>query len=155
MDSAIAAIRRVLVLRLKRGEDLMDSLYEACGRYQINSAVIMSMIGSVQEAEFYDPRPDDTDPAGVSYGEPIRVAYPAELLSANGEITHLDDGSTSIHVHALFADRDGRVSGGHLMRGGNKALNTVNIFIGILEGIDMGVKYDPVLEAPVFCPKEL
>lgn len=155
MDKAIAGISRVLVLRLCRGEDIMGSIRAACEEYDIRAACIMSMVGSVQEAVFYDPRPDDRDPAGISYGDPIYVHYPAELISAHGEINILENGERSIHVHAAFADAQGHISGGHLMGEGNKALNTVNIFIGIMDGVEFGVKYDPVLQAPCFCPREI
>ena len=33
--------------------------------------------------------------------------------------------------------------------------NTVNIFIGILDGVDFGVKYDPWIQVPVFFPREV
>ena len=154
MDKAIARISRVLVLRLCRGEDIMGSIRAACEEHNIRAACIMSMVGSVQEAVFYDPRPDDSNPAGISYGDPLYVRYPAELISAHGEINILENRERSIHVHAAFADSEGRVSGGHLMGEGNKALNTVNIFIGIMDEVEFGVKYDPVLQAPCFCPRE-
>ena len=109
MDTAIAKIQRVLTIRLHRGEDLMGSIHAACEAYNITAGVILSVVGSVHDAVFYDPRVDDSDPAGVAYGEPIRVEYPAEVLSANGEITHLADGSRSVHVHAIFASSDGKV----------------------------------------------
>lgn len=154
MDKVIAGIGHVLVLRLCRGEDIVGSIRDACQEYGINAACILSAVGSVQEAVFYDPRPDKRDPAGIAYGEPIYVHYPAELLSAHGEINVLENGERSIHIHAVFADSQGRVSGGHLMGEGNKALNTVNIFIGIMDDVEFGVRYDPVLQAPCFCPRE-
>ena len=154
MDKAIAGISRVLVLRLCRGEDIMGSIRAACEEYDVRAACIMSMVGSVQEAVFFDPRPDSGDPSGISYGDPIHVGYPAELISAHGEINILEDGTRGIHIHAAFADMEGRVSGGHLMGEGNKVLNTVNIFIGIMDDVEFGVKYDPALRAPCFCPRE-
>ena len=57
MDKAIAGISRVLVLRLCRGEDIMGSIRAACEEYDVRAACIMSMVGSVQEAVFFDPRP--------------------------------------------------------------------------------------------------
>lgn len=153
MDKAIATINRVLALRLCRGEDIMGSIHAACEEYNINAGCILSVVGSVQEAVFYDPRPDTRDPAGIAYGDPLYVRYPAELLSAHGEINLLENGQRSVHVHATFSDSQGNVRGGHLIGEGNKALNTVNIFIAIFDDVDFGVKYDPVLQAPVFCPR--
>ncbi len=155
MDKAIASINRVMALRLCRGEDLVGSIYAACEEYNINAGCILSVVGSVQEAVFYDPRPDDRDPAGISYGDPLYVPYPAEVISAHGEINILENGQRSIHIHACFADSNGNVKAGHLIGEGNKALNTVNIFIGILDDVEFGVKYDPVLQAPCFCPRQI
>ena len=154
MDRAIAKIDRVLALRLCRGEDVMGSIHKVCEEEQINAGCILSVVGSVQEAVFYDPRPDSSDPAGISYGYTIYVRYPAEVISAHGEINMLEDGTRSIHIHACFADSQGNVKAGHLIGEGNKALNTVNIFIGILDDVEFGVKYDPVLQAPCFCPRQ-
>lgn len=154
MDKAIATINRVLALRLCRGEDIMGSIQKVCEEENINAGCILSVVGSVQEAVFYDPRPDASDPAGISYGDPLYVHYPAEVISAHGEINILEDGTRSIHIHASFADSLGNVKAGHLIGEGNKALNTVNIFIGILDDVDFGVKYDPVLQVPCFCPRQ-
>ena len=155
MEQVIAGISHVLVIRLHRGEDIMGSISAACEEHNINAACILSMVGSVQEAVFYDPRPDASDPAGISYGNPIYVHYPAEVISAHGEINVLENGKRSIHIHASFADSKGNISGGHLIGEGNKALNTVNIFIGIMDNVEFGVKFDPYLQAPCFNPREL
>lgn len=153
MEQVLANISKVLVLRLKRGDDVVGCIKKACEENDINAACIMSVVGSVQEAVFYDPRPDDSDPAGISYGEPLYVRYPAEVLSAHGEVNILENGERSIHIHAIFADSQGHVSGGHLIGEGNKALNTVNIFIAIMDNVEFGVKFDPVLQAPCFSPR--
>ena len=154
MDTALASIHNVLAIRLCRGEDLMGSIRAACEQYNINAGCIISVVGSVQEAVFFDPRPDPRDPAGISYGDPIYVPYPAEVICAHGEINLLENGERSIHIHAAFADSQGNVKAGHLMSEGNKALNTVNIFIALLDDVEFGVKYDPVLQAPCFCPRQ-
>ena len=154
MDTALASIHNVLAIRLCRGEDLMGSIRAACEQYHINAGCIISVVGSVQEAVFFDPRPDPRDPAGISYGDPIYVPYPAEVISAHGEINLLENGERSIHIHAAFADSQGNVKAGHLMSEGNKALNTVNIIIALLDDVEFGVKYDPVLQAPCFCPRQ-
>lgn len=154
MDVAKGRASDILVIRLCRGEDLTESIYQACERYGIRNAAIVSMVGSLKRAVFYDPRPDERDPSGVAYGDPIYVEYPAELLSGNGEICHRDDGSLSLHVHAVFADSQGRAFGGHIMGPGNETLNTLNIFLQVIDGVDMGFAYDPVLEIPAFHPVE-
>jgi len=155
MDVAKGRTSEMLVIRLCRGDDLMESIYAACEKYGVKNGVIVSIVGSVKEAVFFDPEPNDADPSGIAYGDPIYVRYPAEFLSGNGEICHKEDGSLSVHIHAVFSDSTGKAYGGHIVGPGNKALNTLNIFIQIIEGVDMGFAFDPATGNPAFHPVEI
>jgi predicted DNA-binding protein with PD1-like motif len=77
------------------------------------------------------------------------------LLSAQGEICEDDQGEINVHLHATFADSQGNAYGGHISGLPNKVLNTVNVFIGVIEEVDMSYVYDDLLEGGVFCPKQL
>jgi len=155
MNVAKGTIRDILVIRLRRGDDMMGSIKEACLAHGVKNAVIISMVGSLNGATYYDPRFDPNDKSGISYGAPLVLESPAELLTAQGEICHREDGELSIHIHATFADSKGRAVGGHIIGEGNKCLNTLNIFIGVIDGVDMGFAWDEVLGMPAFCPKEV
>jgi predicted DNA-binding protein with PD1-like motif len=155
MFVAKGKIKEILVLRLVRGEDLCGGITKACEKYGIKNAVIISIVGSLDGASFYDPIINSKDPSGISYADPITMEKPVEVLSAQGEICHTVDGAIALHVHATFADSAGKCYGGHLIGEDNKVLNVLNIFIGIIEGVDMGFAYEEVLGADSFCPKEI
>jgi hypothetical protein len=50
----------------------------------------------------------------------------------------------------MMRDLQGNAYGGHLAGEGNQALNTVNIFIGVIEGVDMGFEWDDILGGRIF-----
>lgn len=148
-------ISRILVLRLKRGEEIIEGIRQACQKYNINNAVIISMIGSMNGASFYDPVINPKVKAFISYADPISLECPVQLLSAHGEICHQEDGEIRIHIHATFADSKGNAYGGNLTSEGNQALCTVNIFVGVIEGVDMGFEWDEIMGEKMFCPKKI
>jgi predicted DNA-binding protein with PD1-like motif len=58
-------------------------------------------------------------------------------------------------LHATFADSQGNAYGGHISGFPNEALNTVNIFVRVIDGVDMSYEYDDLLDGMVFCPKQI
>jgi predicted DNA-binding protein with PD1-like motif len=156
METAKGKISAILVIRLQRGEDILGSIKQTCQKYDVKNAVIISMIGSMNGASFYDPIFNSKAKCGFSYADPIYLECPAQLLSAHGEICHDEEGEICVHIHATFADSKGNAYGGHLAAEGNQVLNTVNISIGVIEGVDMGFKWDDViLGGNVFSPRQI
>jgi predicted DNA-binding protein with PD1-like motif len=155
MRMAKGKISDILVLRLQRGEEIIESIKQACCEYDIKNAVIISMIGSLNGASYCDPVINSKVKSFISYADPISLKCPVQLLSAHGEICHHDDGEVRIHIHATFADSEGNAYGGNLTSEGNQALCTINIFIGIIEGVDMGFEWDEIMGEMMFCPKEI
>jgi uncharacterized protein len=155
MKYAIGKINKILIIRLQRGDDMLLSIEKACSENDIKNAVIISVVGSLNGVFFFNPRIDTKTKCGISYGDPIKVNGPVEILSAQGEVCHEEDGKIGVHVHATFSDSKGGAYGGHLTGEGNKALNTVNIFIGVVEGVDMGFEWDDVIGLPGFYPKQI
>jgi predicted DNA-binding protein with PD1-like motif len=155
MNMAKGKISDILVLRLQRGEEIIESIKQACLKYDIKNAVILSMIGNLNGATYYDPVINPKVKSFVSYADPISLECPVQLLSAHGEICHIEDGELSIHLHATFADSEGNAYGGNLTPDGNPALCTVNIFIGVVAGVDMRFEWDDILGGKFFCPKEI
>ena len=160
MNIAMGTISKILVIRMHRGEDVNESIKQACMNNGIKNAVIISMVGSLDGVSYFDPIINPTVKSGVSYGNPIVLERPVQLLTAQGEICHEEDGELNIHLHATFADSNGKAHGGHFSGVGNfsgisnKVLNTVNAFIGVIDGIDMGFEWDEIIGGPVFCPKQ-
>jgi len=146
-------IREVLVIRLMRGENIYAGIVEACEQNNVRNAAIISVVGSLNGVSFYEPIVDPGHVSGISYGEAIRLEGPVEVLSVQGEICHTKDGDIKIHLHATFADREGKAYGGHLMEENIEVLNVINVFLGIIEGVDMGFEYEAVLGGDSFHPK--
>jgi predicted DNA-binding protein with PD1-like motif len=153
MKMAKGEISDILVMRLKRGDEIIESIKQACREYNIKNATIINMIGSLKGAKYYDPIMNPNLKCGISYADPILLECPVQFLSASGEIAH-DGDELIIHIHATFADSRGNAYGGHLSEDGNQALNTINIYIGIIKGVDMGFELDEELGLMALCPKE-
>jgi predicted DNA-binding protein with PD1-like motif len=155
MKKAKGSVKEILVLRLQRGDDIIESIKKACIEEGINNAVITSMIGSLDGASYFDPIINPKVKCGVSYGEPITLKRPVQLLSGHGEICRDENKELNVHIHATFADSSGNAYGGHISGLINRALNTVNVFIGVIDGVDMSFEMDEELGGPIFCPKQL
>ena len=154
MKKAKGKVREILVIRLQRGDDIIENIKKACIEEGIYNAVITSMIGSLDGASYFNPIINPKVISGVSYGEPITLKRPVQLLSGHGEICKDENGDINVHIHATFADSKGNAYGGHISGLTNRALNTVNIFIDVIEGVDMSFEMDEQLGGPIFCPKQ-
>jgi predicted DNA-binding protein with PD1-like motif len=155
MRKAKGKVNEIIVVRLQRGEDVIESLKQACRDYGVKNAVIISIVGSFDGASYYDPIINPKERCGISYGDPITLERPVQLLTAQGEICEDDQGEINVHLHATFADSQGNAYGGHISGLPNKVLNTLNAFIGVIEKVDMSYEYDDLLDGMVFCPKQL
>ncbi len=152
MQSASGAIGRIVAFRLKPGEDILEGLAGACEKYGLNNGLILTGIGSLRSARFFNPVPLPDRKIGYGYGDPIELAGPIELVSTGGMICKGDKGETLFHVHCNFSDQNGGGWGGHLIEG-NKVLITADFVIGEVEGLAMGRRYDPDVELMIFNPQ--
>jgi uncharacterized protein len=111
---------RELVIRLRDGDDLVESLR----RLPIDGAVIAVGIGMVRRLRlgYWN---------GRAYEE-TRIDDPAELLSMQGTIAASVDGA-AVHCHVSVALDDGTVRGGHLL--GATVANTAEIALLLAPGI--------------------
>jgi predicted DNA-binding protein with PD1-like motif len=152
MKIANGTINKVLVARLQRGEDVIEGIKKVCQDNGVKNAVIISMIGSLYRARYTGPINDPSVKCGTG-GTDIQLEGPIEMLTGQGEICHKDDGELSIHIHATFTDSKGNAYGGHLFSDENEVLNTLNVFIGVIEGVDMGIELDKDLDIMAFSPR--
>ncbi|MFX0016317.1 MAG: PPC domain-containing DNA-binding protein [Promethearchaeota archaeon] len=92
------------LLRLFRGEDILESLQKFCKRNKISSGQIHG-IGAVSEANigFFD---------GEEY-QKMNFSENLELLSLNGNIAQ----NQIVHIHGVFGQQDGSCIGGHIFQG--------------------------------------
>lgn len=153
-EMAEGTLKRVIAVRLQPGDDVLLSLEQLCKERNLQNGVILSAIGSLQGARFFNPVELPDKKAGYGYSEPITLTGPIELTNATGLICHDANGEILLHVHISLSDRYGNGHGGHLIEG-NKVLLTVDMVLGELDGIDMGRRYDEELEVPLFAPKQM
>ena len=105
--SVTSEMRRVVLVRLKFNNDLLEGLREAVKREKIKNAVILGGVGSV--TRYHVHAVDNTTlPAKLAYSE---HAGPMDLISVSGYVL-----GGRIHAHITMTD-DQKAFGGHLHEG--------------------------------------
>lgn len=153
ITTALGNIKRVVAARMSPGEDLLLGLEKICKDNNIKDGFILTGIGSLANATFFDPVELPDKKAGYGYSEPINLEGPIELVGLAGMICHNDKGEILTHFHYSISDKDGKGYGGHIIEG-NKVLLTLDVLIGEVDGIEMGRAYDNDLEVFLFAPKQ-
>ncbi|MEK7252359.1 MAG: PPC domain-containing DNA-binding protein [Actinomycetota bacterium] len=97
------------VIRLERGEDIVDAMTAYADEHHIRTAWF-THLGAVSAASlrYYDQ-------TKLVYRD-FTVDRHLEVLSGVGNVSLLD-GVPFVHTHAAFGDEDGTALGGHLNRG--------------------------------------
>ena len=139
MKFAKGSFRNIYAIRFEPGEDVLLGLQKFCEDHGVGHGAILSGIGSLEGCSFFDP---DELP-----GKPGLYGY-------SGIICTEESGKPSLHVHATFADKEGKEYGGHFKEG-NRVLTTVELVIGELDGINMSRRTDPSRGVMVFEPIQL
>lgn len=99
--------KRIVMVRMSTGDDLLERLKEAVAREKIANAIIVMGFGSVSSYHYHVVSSRDTPPA-ESYPQ---GDYALDILNVNGMII---DGR--VHAHITFSDN--RIAlGGHLEKG--------------------------------------
>ncbi len=107
MLSRVGEIRRVVMVRINPGEDILLGLRQAVKEHAIRNAVILTGFGSVRQSHFHVVLSNHLPPA-ESYP---KSAQPLDVVAVGGLII---DGR--VHAHIDFSDeRNG--FGGHLEEG--------------------------------------
>lgn len=114
-------------IRLKRGEDLMESIKALCREKNIRAGVVLSGVGCILKGRIRDA-------SGVTIRE---IAEHCEIVSLNGTVS-----ARRCHIHIALSKEDMSSIGGHLCPG--CIVNTTcELVIGELPGIAYGVEEDP------------
>lgn len=106
-----------LAFRLTRGQDLRKSIEEKCLENKVNTAVVLSGVGSVYEARLRLANAEDY----------LEVKKELEIVSLTGTISCGES-----HTHISLSDEKGNVIGGHLEKG-CLVHTTCEIVLGVLE----------------------
>jgi len=118
---------RIVVVRLKRGVDLLDGLKKAVEQEEIRNAAILSGAGSLTAYHVHAVSNTTLPAKNVFY----KAEGPQDLLNVNGYVI---DGR--VHAHVVFSD-DQKGLGGHL-EPGTTVFTFAIITLGVLEdGADL------------------
>lgn len=98
----------IVIVALRKGALILESLREVARRADIHSGVVMSGIGSVTEARIHTVVTNDYPPEN----EFIDLPGPLEVVQFGGIIADYEP-----HIHISLWDRDKRFHGGHLEEG--------------------------------------
>lgn len=114
-------------IRLKRGEDLMESIKALCKRKNIRAGVVLSGVGCISRGRIRDA-------SGVNIRQ---ISEHCEIVSLNGTVS-----ARRCHIHIALSKEDLSTIGGHLCTG--CIVNTTcELVIGELPGIVYDVEADP------------
>lgn len=114
-------------IRLKRGEDLMESIKALCREKHISAGVVLSGVGCILRGQLRDA-------SGVRIRQ---IDEHCEIVSLNGTVSQ-----TRCHIHIALSREDLTTIGGHLCPG--CIVNTTcELVIGELPGISYAVEADP------------
>ena len=106
-------------IRLKRGEDLLDSIKQLCKEKDIKAGVVLSGVGCISSGRVRDA-------SGVRIRE---IAEHCEIVSLNGTVS-----AVRCNIHIALSKEDLTTIGGHLCSG--CIVNTTcELVIGELPGV--------------------
>ncbi|HKT96531.1 MAG TPA: PPC domain-containing DNA-binding protein [Paraburkholderia sp.] len=109
---------RLVVARLKPGEDLVEALEQLCASHAIARAVVRSALGSLVQAQLAH--------GGGDAQQSLVVRGPGvEILNVFGEVA--SDGCTQTSISGMVADTQGRMYAGDFVRGANRSFITIEV----------------------------
>lgn len=100
---------KVIMQRLKKGEDLLAELKRVCKDNDITRGSVQ-VIGAMERAELGYYHQDRRE------YESFAIEHHVEILAGVGNVSILDD-DTFIHLHLTLSDKECRCLGGHAMAG--------------------------------------
>ena len=150
IQAAVSNTGKKVVARLLPGTDLLAGIREICLQTGVSSGVIVSVLGSLKQAEIVYAVPDKAGKIGIKYHDPVRINGPLELLACQGIVGKSGDGELSIHLHGLMSDPEMRVFGGHFLENVNPVLATAEILIQETADVEMIREQDEETGFPLF-----
>lgn len=119
-ETVIGEPGRIIVATLAPGCQLTDSIIEICRQESIDTAVILSLIGTVNEVYLRNPR--DTTRLPITNEQEFSLQVDTqviqrkmEILSVQGNVSTYK-GELFHNLHGLFSEAGGKVHGGHIFR---------------------------------------
>lgn len=131
-EAGIAPQMKVHVLRLRPGDDLMQSLVRYVDEKKIRAGIVLTTVGSLTETRL---RLADRREPTVRRGKVEIVSLVGTLEPGGG------------HLHLSVSDGGGATFGGHLLEG-CRVYTTAEIAIGELPGLRFTREHDPASGYP-------
>lgn len=103
-----------LRVTLGAGADLLPELAKILQDRGVRSAALQALSGHLDRASYFTGMIDPTGARVATYGAPRPLQGPILLLGANAIFGRGEDGAPLVHCHAVMADAEGQVHGGHL-----------------------------------------
>jgi predicted DNA-binding protein with PD1-like motif len=110
----------LVFIRLFPGEDIYQSLEEACRKHRVETAVVLSGVGQLKQFRlgYFKEKGDYA---------PQEFEKPHELLSLTGSISN-QEGDYNFHLHVALGNEGKKVIGGHLIKGAVEVTNEIVLF---------------------------
>lgn len=137
-----------IVGRLTRELDLFEGIKKVCEAHGVEAAQFQC-IGSLQYATYVQVERDGTE-GRIRYSSKRQTNSPVELLSATGFVGKDEQGQLDVHMHGVFVDCDGGLSGGHFLADENPVAVTIEYILFPLQDVEMKRKKDAIWGMPVF-----
>ncbi len=153
VQSAEGINGKTVIARILPGTDLLTGIEEICRAHNIKYASIPNCFGSFERAGYLYLVPQEKSKIGAGYGDLNRVDGPVEFLNGTGVVCQRD-GDYDIHFHATMCDKEGIVFGGHMVKGENPVLTTVDIVITEVKEVEMYRRYDEETDLIQFYPQK-
>jgi predicted DNA-binding protein with PD1-like motif len=136
---------RLIAASIKPGTQLTDSIEEVCRIHGVQTAVITSVIGTVEELYLRNPRDLTTLPIRQEHEwadeiDTVMLRRKMEILSIQGNVT-MYEGKLWAHCHGLFSEAGGQVRGGHVFRA--TIWSQGEIFLQEILGVRVDREHDP------------
>lgn len=141
------SIKGIHLLRIPTGEDLVSSIFALCENENIQTAVLVSCVGSLKKATFQWSKFSSETLRKSIRTDPIILEGPIELLNAQG-LVGIDKETQRIinHFHITLCDQEGKTYGGHITMGGNIVHSTMDVVLLEVDKIYLKTIYDPSVE---------
>ena len=133
-------IGRVLICKLEKGDDLLESIVEICKKKGIQVAAIHA-IGALSEVKVAYYNQEE-----FKYEE-FKLEGRFEILNLAGNIS-LKDKEPICHAHLTVGSRDGKAFGGHLLKGCK--VFACELFIYELIGPPLNRGFDETTKLPLW-----
>ncbi len=105
---------RRFIIKIKPGEKISERLSAFAIQEKVKNAVIVSAVGSVQNAHFRGIKSGAKRPITEPRMRHHQLEGPLELLGLEGNLISTGNGEVDCHLHILLGKSSGEVVGGHL-----------------------------------------